>query len=182
MVLRLISCSPRRRIRLVTVICGLKVCPNPVGPTSLRELDTSNGCQNDTSSPSAALRLSQRLRRAKRRSSACHSSAHGPYDPPCHPLTSPDAAASTASRPALVTTRDRPSVGQDGEGFRSDLGQARRKIFLQKGLDSGVTKTRSDLPVGHSVRSASTNHGESRPRFPIYPSGPAPSGASRNDD
>src|SRR6266478_1012982 len=35
-------------------------------------------------------------------------------DPPRHPLTSPDAAASTASRPALVTTRDRPSVGQDG--------------------------------------------------------------------
>jgi hypothetical protein len=27
------------------------VCP--VGPTSLRELDTSNGCQNDTSSPYA---------------------------------------------------------------------------------------------------------------------------------
>jgi hypothetical protein len=89
MVLRLISCSPRRRIRLATVIRGLEVCPNPVGPTSLRELDTSNGCQNDTSSPSAALRLSQRLRRAKHRSSACHSSAHGP----CRPaLPSPDIA------------------------------------------------------------------------------------------
>jgi len=92
----------------------IKVSSVPGWATSLRELDTSNGCQNDTSSPSAALRLSQRLRRAKRRSSACHSSAHGPYDPPCHPLTSPDAAASTASRPALVTTRDRPSVGRDG--------------------------------------------------------------------
>jgi hypothetical protein len=92
----------------------IKVLSMPGWATSLRELSTSNGCQNDTSSPSAALRLSQRLRRAKRRSSACHSSAHGPYDPPCHPLTSPDAAASTASRPALVTTRDRPSVGRDG--------------------------------------------------------------------
>ncbi len=92
----------------------IKVSLMPGWATSLRELDTSNGCQNDTSSPSAALRLSRRLRRAKRRSSACHSSAHGPYDPPCHPLTSPDAAASTASRPALVTTRDRPSVGRDG--------------------------------------------------------------------
>src|SRR6202040_2208726 len=107
----------------------------PGWATSLRELDTSNGCQNDTSSPSAALRLSQRLRRAKRRSSACHSSAHGPCDPPCHPLTSPDAAASTASRPALVTTRDRPSVGRDGDGYASDLGRARRKIFLILGLD-----------------------------------------------
>jgi hypothetical protein len=92
----------------------IKVSSMPGWATSLREFSTSNGCQNDTSSPSAALRLSQRLRRAKRRSSACHSSAHGPYDPPCHPLTSPDAAASTASRPALVTTRDRPSVGRDG--------------------------------------------------------------------
>src|SRR5947208_3221605 len=32
----------------------------------------------------------------------------GLVDPPCHPLTSPDAAASTASRPALMTTRDTP--------------------------------------------------------------------------
>src|SRR6266849_1088473 len=130
MVLRLISCSPRRRIRLVTVVRGLKVSLMPGWATSLRELDTSNGCQNDTFSPSAALRLSQRLRRAKRRSSACHSSAHEPYDPPCHPQTSPDAAASTASRPALVTTRDRPSdwnetarlsdliwVGREGKYF-----------------------------------------------------------------
>src|SRR6266436_4646481 len=49
--------------------------------------------------------------REKRLSSACHSSAHGPYDPPCHPLTSPDAAASTASRPASVTIAIRPSSG-----------------------------------------------------------------------
>src|SRR5438876_5407753 len=47
----------------------------------------------------------------KRLSSACHSSAHGPYDPPCHPLTSPDALASTASRPASVTIAIRPSSG-----------------------------------------------------------------------
>jgi hypothetical protein len=30
-------------------------------------------------------------------------------DPPCHPLTSPDAAASTASRPTSVTIASRPS-------------------------------------------------------------------------
>ena len=34
---------------------------------------------------------------------------------------SPDAAASTASRSAFVTCA-RPSVGRDGEGYRSDLG------------------------------------------------------------
>jgi hypothetical protein len=32
MALRLMPCSPRRRIRLVTVADGLKDCPNPVGP------------------------------------------------------------------------------------------------------------------------------------------------------
>jgi hypothetical protein len=57
MVLRLIPCSPRRRIRLVTVIRGLRTCLRPVGPTRLRELDTSNGCQNHTALPSASASL-----------------------------------------------------------------------------------------------------------------------------
>src|SRR6266404_4483018 len=48
MVLRLISCSPRRRIRLVTVISGLRFCLSPVGPTRLRKFNTSNGCQDHT--------------------------------------------------------------------------------------------------------------------------------------
>ena len=59
----------------------------------------------------------------------------GRIDPPCHPLTSPDALASTASRPALVTTRDRPSGGTRRVGFRSDLGQLKTEIFLILGLD-----------------------------------------------
>src|ERR1700676_4187208 len=121
MVLRLIPRSPRRRIRLVTVIRGLRSCLRPVGPTRLRELNTSNGCQNHTALPSAESIV--RLRAIRQLT--------GLIDPPCHPLTSPDAAASTASRPALVTTRDPPLLSRrDGEGFRSDLGQARRKIFL----------------------------------------------------
>src|SRR3954452_25553420 len=44
----------RRRIRLVTVIGGLRFCLSPVGPTCLRQLDTSNGCQDHTALPSAA--------------------------------------------------------------------------------------------------------------------------------
>ena len=40
---------------------------------------------------------------------------------------SPDAAASTASRSAFVTCA-RPSVGRDGEGYRSDLGLLASKI------------------------------------------------------
>src|SRR3982074_2131768 len=52
--LRLITRSPRRRIRLVTVIGELTEYPRPVGPTLLRRLDTSNGCRNHTTSPYAA--------------------------------------------------------------------------------------------------------------------------------
>jgi len=58
----------------------------------------------------------------------------GLVDPPCHPLTSPDAAASTASRPALMTCAT-PLWGTGRLGYASDLGQARTEIFLQKGLD-----------------------------------------------
>jgi hypothetical protein len=35
-----------------------------------------------------------------------------------------------------VTIAIRPSVGRDGAGYGFDLGQARRNIFLQVGLDS----------------------------------------------
>src|SRR3981081_4832651 len=57
MVLRLISCSPRRRIRLVTVIGELTACLSPVGPTCLRQLDTSNGGHAHTALPSATQSL-----------------------------------------------------------------------------------------------------------------------------
>src|SRR5438552_18362687 len=89
--------------------------------------------------PATGARTTRLCRPRQHRSSACHSSAHGSYDPPCHPLTSPDAAASTASRPAFVTTRDRPLLSRrDGEGYASDLGQPRREIFLQRGLDRNL--------------------------------------------
>jgi len=47
----------------------------------------------------------------------------------------PNAAASTASRPASVTIAIRPSVRRDGEAYRFDLGQAGTEIFLETGLD-----------------------------------------------
>jgi hypothetical protein len=41
----------------------------------------------------------------------------------------------TASRPASLTIRIRPSVGRDGGGYRGDLGAAKTEIFLKMGLD-----------------------------------------------
>ena len=48
----------------------------------------------------------------------------------------PDAAASTASRPAFVTTRDPPLLpGRDGTEITADLGRMESGIFLPEGLD-----------------------------------------------
>src|SRR6266446_4392875 len=69
--------------------------------------------------------------------------------------TSPSASAPFVTRAARVhripprvdDVAQRPSVGRDVDGYASDLGQPRRRIFLQKGLDRPFRKTRSDLPV-----------------------------------
>jgi hypothetical protein len=55
------------------------------------------------------------------------------------------ASASTASRPALMTLRNAPRVGQDGGSCRSDLPDGLSEIFFQMGLDRKMT---TDLPVG----------------------------------
>src|SRR6266436_7132994 len=55
----------------------------------------------------------------------------------------PDAAASTASHPASLTIRIRPSVGRDTKSSRSDLGCVGTEIFFGKSeirLDSPVNK------------------------------------------
>ena len=53
MALRLMPSSPRRRIRLASVAARLTVHRNPVGFENLRQLDTSNGCQDHTVLPYA---------------------------------------------------------------------------------------------------------------------------------
>ena len=112
----------------------IKVCLSPVGPTRLRQLDTSNGCQDHTALPSAAIVV--RLRAVDR--------SRAFRQPALRSRHTPDAAASTASHPASVTIAIRPSGGRDGEAYRFDLGQAGTEIFLEMGLDSRMT----DLPVG----------------------------------
>src|SRR3982075_2080841 len=103
----------------------IKACPRPVGPTCLRQLDTSNGCQDHTALPSAAIVV--RLRAVDR--------SRVFRQPALRSHRAPDAAASTASHPASVTIAIRPSVGQDGEAYRFDLGQAGTGKFLEIGLD-----------------------------------------------
>src|SRR6478736_838372 len=94
MALRLMPCSPRRRIRLVTVVDELAAHRNPVGLVNLHQLDTSNGCQDHTVLPYAsALRVL--------------SIAHG--DPALRFRFTPDAAASTASCPNVRDDGRRPS-------------------------------------------------------------------------
>jgi hypothetical protein len=54
------------------------------------------------------------------------------------------ALASIASRPALMTLRNAPRVGQDGGSRKTDLPDGLSDIFFTRGLDSQF----ADLPVG----------------------------------
>ena len=57
-------------------------------------------------------------------------------NPPCEQHLAPDAAASTASRPAFVTTRDPPLLpSRDGTERATDLGRMESGIFLRARLD-----------------------------------------------
>src|SRR5438034_7338438 len=50
----LLRALPGDEFLFVTVASGLRFVLSPVGPTRLRRLDISNGCQNHTTSPYAA--------------------------------------------------------------------------------------------------------------------------------
>src|SRR5438552_19061315 len=97
----LIPRSPRRRIRLVTVIGELAACPHPVGPTRLRQLDTSNGCQDHTVLPSASASLANALCFAHRPKPALRNLTRSTLPRPPHPI------------PTSVTIAIRPSF-RDG--------------------------------------------------------------------
>src|ERR1700738_4490756 len=106
----------------------LKACLHPVGPTCLRKLDA--GVEASGPHDFAV--------RGKHLSSARPAIAHGPIGPALRSRRAPNAAASTASRPASVTIAIRPSGGRDGEASKSDLGQTGTEIFLQMGLDEAL--------------------------------------------
>src|SRR6478752_926079 len=123
MALRLIPCSPRRRIRLVTVADGLAADRARLGSENLRQLDTSNGCQDHTALPYATAPFVGTPVDRSQASSARPAT-----------LTRDDAAASTASLPAFVTIAKRPSCRV---GWRELVAlicpTAKAKYFLRAG-------------------------------------------------
>jgi hypothetical protein len=117
---------------------GLRFARRPVGPTCLRELDASLGAPepHDFAVRFTAVRL-----RALR-------SLTGSTPALPSPRARGRCRVHRIPFPTSVTIAKRPSVGQDGFGYASDLGQAGNEIFLQMGLDKPFLTTRSDLPVG----------------------------------
>jgi hypothetical protein len=123
MALRLMPCSPRRRIRLVTVVSGLIARLCPVGPACLRGLGASNGRQDHTVLPYA--------NSAVRPARCCSLTKSRPVN-----NLRADALASTASRPAFVTTRDPPLLSErDSTEIDIDPDGRKAKCFCVRGLD-----------------------------------------------
>src|SRR5258705_2710075 len=138
------SCSPRRRIRLVTVIGGLTACPRPVGPTRLRQLDTSNGCQDHTVLPSASVPFV-----------SVSSIAHRSCRPALPSRFTPGAAASTASHPNVRDDRDTPLVGDEMAGFLELIwGRREGEYFCGREWTGQITLNRfiKIVPLGRRDR------------------------------
>jgi hypothetical protein len=73
--------------------------------------------------------------------------------------TAPDAAASTASRPAFVTIASRPSLGTGQSGYRGDFSKQGSGKFFAWGLDKNCL-----IPFGAQTASLRT-----RTQYPKMP-------------
>jgi hypothetical protein len=114
---------PGERIRLVTVVSGLRFCQTRSGRLASADLTPATGARTT------------RLCRTRKASV----------------VRTPFVRSRGSSRPAIPARArrcrvhripprvnddgQRPFGGRDGEGYRSDLGQAGTEIFSQKGLD-----------------------------------------------
>jgi hypothetical protein len=131
MVLRLISCSPRRRIRLATVVDGLRL----IGP----------GRADFTSAsltPATGARTT-RLCRTQLSSFVCAPLDRSRLKPPCDHVTRPTLPRPPQPAPTFVTMANAPLAGRDGASCRFDLGQRRSGIFFLRDMDTQI----GDLPV-----------------------------------
>jgi hypothetical protein len=128
MVLRLISCSPRRRIRSCHRHQRIWFCQTRSGSKNLRRLSISNGCQDHTVLPSASAPF------------VCVPSiAHG--KPALRSPLHADAAASTASHPNVRDDGQRPSGGRDGWGYEVIWVRRERKYFCKGGWTAFYART-----------------------------------------
>ena len=119
MALRLMPCSPRRRIRLVTVADGSRFCQTRLGYQNLRQLDTSNGCQDHTVLPYAPA------------SFVCAPSyAHKPSARPAKTIARPTLPRPPHPAPYVRDDRDTPLLwGRDGAVCRAVSTKSPRGIF-----------------------------------------------------
>src|SRR6266567_997146 len=131
------ACSPRRRIRLATVIGELTTCPRPVGPTHLRRLDTSNGCQDHTLLPYASAPLVLRV---------CRSLTG--FHPPCDPVARATLPRPPHPTPTFVTIASRPSSRSGMAKVVSLIWVNREAIYF---LQEDWTGIREPSPSGKSV-------------------------------
>jgi hypothetical protein len=114
-------CSPRRRIRFVTVIGGYGfVSPGRVDITSANLAPATGARTTRFCRPFSAVR--QRAARSL--------TGQKPALPSRH---TPNAATSTASHPAFVTIAIRPSVGWDDEGYEVIWVGRKTKYFCKWG-------------------------------------------------
>src|ERR1700682_4487290 len=110
MVLRLMPRSPRRRIRLVTVIGGLKVLSRPVGLTKTSaDLTPATGARTTRFCRTQPPVFAKRLRRALAPSSACWCSLTG--NPPCDSVSRLTLPRPPHPIPTFVTMANAPLLG-----------------------------------------------------------------------
>jgi len=132
MVLRLMPCSPRRRIRLVTVIGGLKVLSGPVGPTKTSANLT----------PATGARTTRFCRTPQHRSSARRQSLTS-RSPPCESKARPTLPRPPHLIPTCLTIRIRPLVGDETVGFLVLIWEKwQEEYFLIRGLTGQITLNR----------------------------------------
>jgi hypothetical protein len=109
MALRLIARSPRRRIPLVTVACGLRLVQARLGRRISASLTSATDARTTRLRRTQQPVFANRLRRALA-PFVCALTDRSREIRPAMPFRA-DAAASTASQPAFVTIATRPSFG-----------------------------------------------------------------------
>ena len=137
--LRLIPCSPWRRIPLASIAGGLKALSKPGWISqNLRRLDTSHGRQNHTALPSAI--------DAVRRRAALRSQAKARPAKTC--LRARRCRGHRSPHPTSVTIAIRPSCGRGMAGVVRVIWDEREAEYFSREGWTGF----SDLPVGQSHR------------------------------